>query len=174
MPDIRGSTASPPAGASRWLIACRTNADVRRGTVLQGHARLADGGQGPSKYTQSVVRALVVDDSTAVRRRLLALLQEHAGLELYEASDAEAAFEVLTSTCIDVIVLDMRLGKTSGLDMIQRIKALLPKSTIVVLTNHANPALQRKCLERGADYFFDKSRQFQAAVDVVAGQLRGA
>jgi two-component system, NarL family, response regulator DevR len=117
------------------------------------------------------VHVLVVDDSDAVRERLLDLFAD-AHVELHEARDAERAIELLDSVAIDVIVLDVRLGAQSGLDLIREIRARQPGIVLVVLTNEVSEAHRRECLHRGADFFLDKSRQFEHAASVVARARR--
>jgi len=113
----------------------------------------------------------VIDDSSELRTRLLALLHDLYGIEAEQAANADEAFEVIARTPPDVVVLDIHLGETSGLDVITQIAARLPQTFIVVLTNDANQALWRECLKRGASFFFDKSRDFERAVDAVAHSL---
>jgi DNA-binding NarL/FixJ family response regulator len=43
--------------------------------------------------------------------------------------------------------------------------------TVVVLTNHAGEAYARRCRALGADYFFDKSKQFENALDVIRSDV---
>ena len=64
----------------------------------------------------------------------------------------------------DTVVLDLKLSAGSGLPVLEHIKAVYPLMTVIVLTNHGQAEYQSKCLALGADYFFDKSRDFDAFV----------
>jgi DNA-binding NarL/FixJ family response regulator len=114
------------------------------------------------------MRILVVDDSAGVRGRIAALLRDVEGVELVaEAEDAPSAVDLSRSMRPDLVILDLSLGGQSGLEVLPRLKALLNAPTVLVLTNHTGEAYARRCRDLGADHFFDKSTQFQAAIDVV-------
>ncbi len=114
------------------------------------------------------MKVLVVDDSALVRQRLVEMISTLAGVEQVEtaasASDARRAIEVRVP---DLVVLDIHMPGRSGLDVLDAVPADDPVTTIV-LTNDATPQWRRACLQAGADFFFDKSAEFQQAVDVIA------
>jgi len=114
------------------------------------------------------MRILVVDDSEAVRGRIATLLRDIEGVELVaEAGDAAGAVDVSRSLQPDFVILDLNLPGRSGLEVLPLLKQRSAAPTIVVLTNHAGEAYARRCRDLGADYFFDKSKQFETAIDVV-------
>jgi len=118
------------------------------------------------------VRVLLVDDSLPVRARLLGMLAESPGLAIAEARDAEEAVTVLAGTPVDVVILDLQLGKGHGLAVLSRIKAQDPGIVVIVLTNHSSDQHRRECVARGADYFLDKSRDFARAVQLTLATAR--
>lgn len=117
----------------------------------------------------SDVRVLVVDDSAPVRKRLRALLDEVQGVEVSEAGDPWEALRFLDSKCVDAVLLDMHMGDYDGLTLIREVKRRVPNAVVAVLTNDASEAHRSECLRRGADFFFDKSREFETAAQVVVG-----
>ncbi len=109
-----------------------------------------------------------MDDSAGVRERIAILLRDIDGVELVvEAEDAAHAVDLSRSMRFDFVILDLNLPGPSGLEVLPLLKALLRAPTVIVLTNHAGEAYSNRCRQLGADYFFDKSTQFQAAIDVV-------
>ena len=115
------------------------------------------------------MRVLVVDDSPAVRRRIAALLREVAGVaEIDEASDAAAALAMAEARAPGLVVLDLHLGGPGGLHVLASFKRLPLAPSVAVLTNDASDAHRRECLAKGADYFFDKSKEFEAVVSVAS------
>ncbi len=115
-----------------------------------------------------MVRILVVDDSSAVRTRLLALLAEQPGVtSIAEASTAEDALVHIRAQQPDVVVLDLQLPAMSGLDLLSAFSAE-PRPCFIVLSNNAGPQYRREANARGADHFFDKSTEFDRVVPVVA------
>jgi two-component system, OmpR family, response regulator len=111
------------------------------------------------------LRVFLVEDSASVRERLDDFLSEPGKVEMigFAATEAEAVRE-LRSLSVDVAIVDLNLKEGTGLGVIESIRALhtKPPPTIIVLTNYAFPEFEAACLERGADYFFDKSTQFGA------------
>lgn len=95
------------------------------------------------------------------------MLRDSSLLDVEEASNTQDAERVLAHKRIDVLVLDMHIGPHSGLEFLTIAKRLLPHVAILVLTNDPCEAHRRECLLRGADHFFDKSREFQRAVELV-------
>jgi DNA-binding NarL/FixJ family response regulator len=114
------------------------------------------------------MRILVVDDSATVRARLTRLLRDIEGVELViEAEDTVKAIHLTRALCPHLIFLDLDLGGESGLDILPVFKVRPPSPKVVVLTNHSGEAYAARCRALGADHFFDKSSQFQQAIDVV-------
>jgi DNA-binding NarL/FixJ family response regulator len=114
------------------------------------------------------MRVLVVDDVSAVRTRLVALLGEVDGIDsIDEASDADEALAVASHAPPEVVVLDLHLRGSSGLVLLPLLKAAHAETRIIVLTNDASDLHRRECVANGADFFFDKSRDFGRIVDVV-------
>lgn len=112
------------------------------------------------------MRVLVVDDSSAVRSRLMALIGERAGVEVDGVATAEAALEALAERRYGAVVLDLHLPRHEGPALIDTIKARAPATVVIVLTNDAGEQQRRACLARGADYFLDKSHEFNRAVEI--------
>src|ERR1700722_5648902 len=102
------------------------------------------------------MRVLVVDDSPAVRRRIAALLREVAGVA---EIDAAAALAMAEARAPGLVVLDLHLGGPGGLHVLASFKRLPLAPSVAVLTNDASDAHRRECLAKGADYFFDKSKE---------------
>jgi DNA-binding NarL/FixJ family response regulator len=114
------------------------------------------------------MKVLVVDDSARVRERIATLVRDLEGVDLvFEADNAGQAMDLARSMRPELVILDLNLAGQSGLEILPLLKALLRAPTVLVLTNHAGEAFARRCQQLGADYFFDKSTQIQAAIDRV-------
>ena len=111
---------------------------------------------------------LIVDDSALVRQRLSALLAEAPGLRIVgEAASAAGALSAVQRLAPDAVVLDIRMPGVSGIEVLERIKADHPNILVVMLTNYDFDHYRRQCLASGADYFFNKAREFERVVDVL-------
>lgn len=112
------------------------------------------------------MRVLVVEDSAPVRERLISLLRDRPEVEVTAACDAEKARACLAREQFDSVVLDIHLGASSGLVLIEEVKRRAPATVVVVLTNDASEIHRRSCLKRGASHCLDKSHDFERAVDL--------
>jgi DNA-binding NarL/FixJ family response regulator len=120
------------------------------------------------------LRVFLVEDSVSLRERLGDFLTEPGKIEMigFAATESDAVRE-LSTQAVDVAIVDLNLKEGTGLGVIESIRAQHAKAppTIIVLTNYAFPEFEAACLERGADYFFDKSTQF-GAVKVLLQSIR--
>ncbi len=80
-------------------------------------------------------RILIVDDEHLQRWALRQQLAR-CGYEVIEASNASSALENYTAQLPDVVVLDLRLGADSGLDVLKGIRAFDPGAVVIMLTAH--------------------------------------
>lgn len=118
------------------------------------------------------MRVLIADDSAIVRERLAYLLGDVDGVEIVgQAEDAVEAANLADKLKPDVAILDVRMPPGSGADALRDIKRNNPRSTVIMLTNFVDPENRKLCIDRGADYFFDKSIEFDKAVAVLRDLL---
>ena len=119
------------------------------------------------------MRIVIADDSVIVRQRLTRLLNELAGVDIVgEAGDACAVLHLVKQLEPDVAILDVRMPQGSGADLVPVIKQLERDIKVIILTGHPYPEIRAKCLNGGADYFFDKSTEFQKVVSVLKGLMK--
>jgi two-component system response regulator DevR len=69
----------------------------------------------------------------------------------------------------DVVILDIRMPGGSGIDVLKTIKKKNEVPVIIMLTNYPHSQYRDKCMQNGADFFFDKSIDFKEIVKVVGG-----
>ena len=116
----------------------------------------------------------IVDDSPVVRERLTGMISELAGMHV--VGHAEIAFEAIHSIRRlkpDVVVLDISMPGGSGMYVLETIKRERPCPLVIMLTNFAHDQYRKKCLQLGADHFFDKTTEFDRVIEVLR-QLPGA
>ena len=98
------------------------------------------------------LRVLVIDDEKNIRATL-SLCLEQIGCEVSAVSSGESALDVLTQQAFDLAFLDVRLGDTSGLDLIPKLIADCPNLLVVVITAYATIDSAVEAIKRGAaDY----------------------
>jgi DNA-binding NarL/FixJ family response regulator len=112
----------------------------------------------------------IVEDSQAVRQRLVEFLRATAGIAVVgEADNPHDAVAGILSMRPDWVLLDLQLIGGTGIDVLREVRALVPGTTFIVLTNLATIQYRRACIEAGATHFFDKT-QAMAVRDVIVGQ----
>jgi DNA-binding NarL/FixJ family response regulator len=108
------------------------------------------------------VRVVLVEDSPLLRERLAEALAAPGRIEIVAYADGEtAALERLGAIEWDALVLDLQLRQGTGIGVLRSLRANRPAGVVViVLTNYAIPRLREHSLALGADYFFEKAREF--------------
>jgi DNA-binding NtrC family response regulator len=97
-------------------------------------------------------RILVVDDEPLKRITLQIELAEH-GYEVCEAADAPAAMQLFDTRPFDVVVTDVRMPGTSGLDLLTYVKQARPEVAVILMTAYATIDTAVLAMKRGAyDY----------------------
>jgi two-component system response regulator HydG len=95
---------------------------------------------------------LLVDDEPLLLRSLQRILQA-AGHRIRTAESAQAAASALADPDLDVVLLDLFLGRASGFELLERWKRERPEVEVIVMTGHASIESAVRCIRRGAfDY----------------------
>ena len=123
---------------------------------------------------EETIRLLVVDDHAVVRSGLVALLGTVAWLQVVaQAADANSAVEQFLQHSPDVTLMDLRLGGTSGVDAIQRIRVSNPNARIIVLTTFDGDEDIFRALEAGAKGYLLKGMSVDDLLAAIRDVHRG-
>jgi DNA-binding response OmpR family regulator len=120
-----------------------------------------------------VMQALVVEDSPQIAERLVELVSVPDRVNVVAtAATEDEALTACDQFNIDLAIVDLQLAQGTGFGVIRRLRAAAGDraACIVVLTNHAVPALKVAAFEAGADFFLDKSKDF-ATIPRLIGEL---
>jgi len=124
--------------------------------------------------TPPVTRVVLADDHTLVRSGIRRILEAQPGFEVVgEASDGIEALALVRDTAPAVIVLDLNMPGTGGLDVLQALKATRPAIKVVVLTMHAGREYVARAMKGGADAYLLKDSAVQDLVAAVEAVLAG-
>ena len=85
-------------------------------------------------------RILIADDHDALRRGLVRGLTE-GGHEVEEASNGNAAIERLTDSYFDVVLSDLKMGGSDGMDVLRTTRALHPTTAVILMTAFGTVAI---------------------------------
>jgi DNA-binding NarL/FixJ family response regulator len=109
----------------------------------------------------------IADDSLIVREHLVTLLDELAGIEIVgQAEHVAEAISAIQSLQPDVVILDIRMPGGSGIDVLRHIKQDGVGPMVIILTNYPFPGYRQRCLQAGADFFLDKSTEFDQILEL--------
>ncbi|MEN6478871.1 MAG: response regulator transcription factor [Anaerolineales bacterium] len=98
-----------------------------------------------------MIRVLLVDDQLVVREGLRAMLAPEPDIVVVgEASDGEEAITAAHDTQPDVILLDVRMPRMDGLEALKQIKAVAPRSAVVMVTLYDNTDYLLRAVAQGA------------------------
>ena len=97
-------------------------------------------------------RFLIVDDHQSIRK-LCVTVGGSMGLQCLEAESAEAALACLETDSPDIILADLMMPNMSGLEFLPRVKQVLPRSEIAIMTGHGSIETAVQAMRLGAyDY----------------------
>jgi DNA-binding NarL/FixJ family response regulator len=111
----------------------------------------------------------IVDDSQAVRERLIGMISEVEGTTLAGASgDPYEAVTAIRRLHPEAVILDIRMPGMSGIQVLREIKQGGYTPMVIMLTNYPFEQYRRECVEAGADYFLNKSTEFERINEILA------
>lgn len=117
------------------------------------------------QLTPLILKIITVDDSPVVVERLQSMLSEINNVEfLGNARNIYTALHLIHEKKPNVVILDIHLEedmpKANGLNLLITLRKKYPKMKILMFTNLTEPQYRNTCIAFGADYFFDKSNDF--------------
>ena len=139
------------------------------GTAVAAGAICHDARVPELKSNAEAVRVVVVDDQELFRRGLTMLLGVEPDIEVVgEAGDGNSAIELALETVPDVVLLDVRMPKRSGLEACVRIKEQVPSTRIIMLTVSDEEGDLYEAVKNGASGYLLKD----SSIDEVAQAVR--
>ncbi len=122
----------------------------------------------------SQLTALVVDDSSAMRKQLGWALQRVLGMSPVEASDGADAWRKLSAGCYDLVITDINMPLMDGLKLISLVRSagehrFVP---IIVITTEGAEADRVRAMALGASRYLVKPVQSQQVVEAVRELLQ--
>jgi DNA-binding NarL/FixJ family response regulator len=115
------------------------------------------------------IRVIVVDDQELFRRGMIMLLSVEEGIDVVgEASDGVAATELAASAVPDVVLMDVRMPKRSGIEACLTIKDAAPSAKILMLTVSEEEADLYEAVKNGASGYLLKDASIDEVAQAVA------
>ena len=112
-----------------------------------------------------------MDDSPVMAERMEQMLHDLSGVEfLGHAESIPLALQLIIKKNPGVVILDIHLKKDepkNGIDLLATLKKQYPGLKIIMLSNFSEPQYRETCLRLGADYFLDKTHEFERIPDIL-------
>ncbi len=98
-----------------------------------------------------MTRLLIIDDHEMVREGLKAMLVTEPDFCIVgDASNGAQALELIDQLHPDIVLLDIRLPDTSGIEVCRAINERFPKTSVIILTTFTDENLVAQCIQAGA------------------------
>ncbi len=119
---------------------------------------------------------LLVDDHSLIRAGVRALVLDIPGYTVIgEANDGSQLLEMVETLSPDIILLDISMKETGGLEALQQLKRGRPQSKVLILSMHTDPAIIMQALESGAHGYLLKdttATELEHALDALRNNER--
>lgn len=130
--------------------------------------------KGQGKADQGKKRILIVDDHPIVRRGLADLVNQETGLAVSgQAEDAHQAMEAIRAQEPDMVIVDISLKETSGLELIKDIKTRHPGLPVLTLSMHDESLYAERALRAGARGYIMKQQATEELIMAIRKVLDG-
>ena len=135
------------------------------------------GGAGNGSRDPAPVRAarlLIADDHALVREGLRTMLSGEDGIEVVaEAHNGQQALEACRELTPDLVLMDVRMPVMDGLEATRKIKAEMPKTSVMMVTMHENPDYLFEAVRAGAAGYVLKDASGERLLGAVRRTLEG-
>lgn len=118
--------------------------------------------------TRSPLKVFLVEDSALLRERIASLIEPGGEAKVVGAAeDVTTALEGIEQSAADAVLIDLRLTASHGFDLLAALAAQGRRVVKIVLTNYSSPVFRAASLKAGADFFFDKTSEFDLARETI-------
>ena len=117
---------------------------------------------------------VVVDDHPLFRRGVIQLLKLDPAFDVVaEAGDSDAAMVAVREKDPDLVLLDLNMKHTSGVEVLTAIKSFSPAIRVIMLTVSDSPSDLMQCFQNGADGYLLKDQEPEAILEDIQKAARG-
>lgn len=119
-------------------------------------------------------RVLLVDDHPILRRGLGQLINQEADMTVCgEAEDAPKAFDAVAELNPDVVVVDVSLKGSNGIELLKNLKSRYPNLPVLVLSMHDETLYAERAIRAGGLGYIMKDEAFEQVLLAIRQVLKG-
>jgi two-component system, NarL family, invasion response regulator UvrY len=127
-----------------------------------------------TKGNKNQVSVLLVDDHAVVREGYRRLLERHGSIAVIgEAADAAAAYALFRSLEPQIVVMDITLPGTSGIEVMRHMLTHKPEARILIFSMHEDTIFATRALQAGAFGYVTKASAPQVLVEAIHAVAEG-
>ena len=119
------------------------------------------------------MKLLLVDDHAVVREGVRRLLSVSLEAPLLEAQTGREALTVFRAEKPEVVILDLNLPGSGGLDLLRRLLIEDPKTKVLIFSMHTTPLYVARALQAGAKGYISKSAGAEELVEAIRTVMAG-
>ena len=120
-----------------------------------------------------LMKILIIDNSVFLREKLVKAFYEIDNTLLVREesafNDGELAFNSYNP---DLVILEIDLLSKGGISLLRKMKTTSPDSVVIIFTDHSTEEFKTKYLQAGADYFFDKCKNYKELLEVIRSLVK--
>jgi two-component system response regulator DevR len=115
------------------------------------------------------MKVFIVEDSPVIRERLVEMVESANGHTVVgQAWNFDDAVAGIARTLPDVAIFDIKLAAGNGIDALVEAKRRMPGLLAIVSSNYTTPQHRKAGADAGAEYFLDKSADFERIPGILA------
>ena len=115
------------------------------------------------------MKVFLVEDSAAVCERLVEMIESGGGHQVVgKAATYDEAVAGISATRPEVGIFDIKLARGNGIEALATAKRSLPTMIGIVMSNYTTPQYAKASSDAGADYFLDKSAEFERIQEILS------
>ena len=120
------------------------------------------------------IKIILAEDHALMRAGTLHILEKYPDFQVIgEAEDGQQAVDLITNLKPDIAILDIRMPKLNGIEVVRQVKSLSPNTKTLMLTAYDDDEYILALMEAGASGFLLKTAHEKDLVDSVRGVYSG-
>jgi DNA-binding NarL/FixJ family response regulator len=142
--------------------------------IPQQGARKQSSSAPKDERMASIIRVLVADDHSIVRKGVIQVVRElYPAAVIEEANDGEEALQKCLAESWHLVIMDISMPKVSGLEVLRQAKPKRPELCVLMFSMHVWPQHIRLAFKLGASGFVGKNEVVEELAPAIKAVLAG-